>query len=328
LKDKQNLRAIIAAAQQIATNGYQAGNVEQYATASRESLLDAIQGAGGQAELIRLADGLQDVSRSIIAGEQLTGQIMTGYPCLDDRVGGLSSSLLHVVAGRPSMGKSAFCLNVAINAATAGHKVSYFTLEDAIPYQQRRAISRYSTVDLGDIIQGRVTSDLHHRINEAVGSIEALPLWMSDRGQTVDQIRAAAWSQKSVNGLDLLFIDHLGYVADQGKEYEVVSNATRKFAHLAKELEIPVVLVVQLNRGAEEKENSRPRLKDLRGSGRIEEDARSIWFCYRPGYYWPDDPAHDNVFELIIAKTSHGPTGLAQFYCNLAKMFFRDATGY
>ncbi len=327
VKDKAVFRKIIYTCQDIAAQGYQSTDLQQYALAANERLKSITGDAGYSEGLERLSEGISGVSDEIIRQQATGGLVKTGFDSIDSRVGGLWGNLLHVVAGRPSMGKSAFALNMALNVAADGKKVSIFSLEDARPYQQRRALASLADCNLSDIILGRVSHELHPAIIEATAKISSLPIWMSDRGQTVDQIRQAAWAQQSTHGLDVLIVDHLGYIADQGKEYQVVSEATRKFAYLAKELQIPVVLLVQLNRGAESEKAKLPQLKDLRGSGRIEEDARSIWFCFRKGYYFPDDPSLDGQFQLIIAKTSHGPTGIANLHCNLAKMQFRDRTG-
>jgi replicative DNA helicase len=114
-------------------------------------------------------------------------------------------------------------------------------------------------------------------------------------------------------------------VSDRGQsEYEINSAAIRRFAQGGKDLDMPVLLAVQLNREVETRSSKRPILADLRGSGRIEEDARVVWFAFRPGYYKPEDESLEHNWELIIAKAAHGPTGKVDLWCDLPKMFIRD----
>lgn len=275
-----------------------------------------------------LSDGLNAIASEILDGKGVPGRIKTGFHSIDNLAGGLYGELLTVLAGRPSMGKSALALNIAVNAAKCGNKVAYFSLEDARPFLQRRVLASLAGVPLSAIIHGNVQSEHFPAVLDAVTQVGAMPFYLSDRGQTVAQIRQSAWALHVTEGLDFAVVDHLGYVADKGKEYEVVSEATRQFAFLAKELKIPLLLLVQLNRAAGTKEDPNvPTLKNLRGSGKIEEDARAVWFAHRPWHY--DSSADPHEFQAHIAKNSHGQTGVALLFADFARMRFRELeTGY
>ena len=322
--DKAIIRGILHAGQVIAEIGQaDPQDARDYAQKARGLISDAGAGVGQKQGLTPLSDGLGDIASEILDGQGIPGRLKTGFDKLDSLAGGLYGNLLTVLAGRPSMGKSALALNIAINVARSDKKVAYFSLEDARPFLQRRVLSNLASVPLSGIIHGNVQTEHFPAVLDAVTLIDRLPFWLSDRGQTVAQIRQSAWALHTTAGLDLLIVDHLGYIADKGKEYEVVSEATRSMAYLAKELGIPVLLLVQLNRGQGGATDNRPTLKNLRGSGKIEEDARAVWFVHRPWYYEPKDNDPSNV-EIIVAKNSHGQTGVALLHADLARMQFRE----
>lgn len=318
-------RRVMFAGQQIADMGRaNPPDVQEYASNARNMISDAGAGAGRKQALVSLSEGLSGIAGEILDSKGVTGRLKTGFSSIDSLAGGLYSDLLTVLAGRPSMGKSALALNIAVNVARGGNKVAYFSLEDARQFLQRRIIARLADVPLSKIIHGGVKSEKYSQVLNAIKIMDNLPLWVSDRGQSVAEIRQSAWAQHVSTGLDLIVIDHLGYISDPGKEYEVVSAATRSFAFLAKELHVPVLLLVQLNRAVgSAKDGNIPTLKNLRGSGKIEEDARAVWFAHRPWYYDSED-GDPNEFRLIVAKNSHGPTGVATLWCDLARMYFRD----
>lgn len=325
VRQKSEIRRIIRAGEQIAASGYtNPESASEYATEAQSAISEATRGVGGETDLATVQGGLSGIVGDVLDGNGLSGQIKTGLRSIDKMTGGIYRNLLTVIGGRPSMGKSALALNIASNMASSGLHVSYFSLEDAREFVQRRLLARYSQCNLADIIHGRVSPQKHPDIIDATRKITGLPLSVSDRGQTSDQIRQALWRQKQRGALDVAIVDHLGYVTDKGREYDVTSEVCRKFAHLAKELEIAVVLLVQLNRGfADDKEGKIPTLKNLRGSGHIEEDARAVWFCFRPWYYdtESEDP-HD--YRIIVAKSSHGPTGIIKLRCDFETMSFCD----
>jgi replicative DNA helicase len=163
-------------------------------------------------------------------------------------------------------------------------------------------------------------------IVEASEVIHRAPIWIDDSaGLSAAAITQVAMAQRVTRGLDLLIVDHLGEVAGDAKDsmFEQVTKAGRALRDLAKSMNIPVLLMAQLNRKVEERADKRPQLSDLRQSGEIEQMARNVWFLFRRGYYLTD-AAEDRDLQLIIAKQAHGKTGMLELNCNLSRMDVRD----
>jgi len=326
VREKATIRAMIEAARKVAIAGYsQPDSVEDYVTEARSSVISAaslLYSAKGP-RLVK--DGLTELHEKLVRGEEPKGLIKTGMSEIDETTGGLWPGLLTVCGARPAMGKSAFALNVATNAALAGKRVLYITLEDVEEFVRLRLVARFSDINLQQLILRSVREVDHKKLVEAFSRIYNLSLWIDDSaGLTSGNIQQIAASHMNLHGLDLIIVDHLGHVADKGEKfYEVISKAARAFADMAKNLYIPVLLMAQLSRGVEGRNDKRPMLSDLRDSGKIEEVARFVWFLYRPGYY-TDNPDVDHMLKLIIAKASHGITGTADLWCDLSRMYIRD----
>ncbi len=325
------VRKIIYAAMDIAAKGF-AGvdNVPAYVEEANKTVLlaskDLDVGKGPQ----HIDDTINEVFRDLEKGEEPKGLIKTGIDAIDDVSGGLWPGLLTVVAGRPAMGKSSFVLNIATNVALSGKKVLYITLEDARKYVVMRMMSRFADIDLTDLTLRRIHNDQWPKLVEASSRLSGKkPLWVEDTtGLTSSAIRQIVITHKMFHGLDLVIVDHLGEVYDDGdSDTQVISNATRAFRDLAKDLDIPVLLAAQLNRKVEERRDKRPILSDLKQSGKIEEAARVVWFLYRPGYYEPDGEDWKEL-ELIVAKANHGKIGTLRLHSDLSRMYVRgwDAT--
>jgi replicative DNA helicase len=240
--------------------------------------------------------------------------------CTEIGIGGLAlwNRILTVVAGRPGMGKSAFCLNVALNLAAKGKQVLYLSLEDSSESQIRRAIARQCDVPLWQVRHNQVAE--HSKISNELTRFEALPLAICDEIMSAEKIDALAAAHKLQHGLDLLIVDHLGYIMGAGKEYELLSHSCRVMAAIAKQLDIPVLLAVQINREAAKRADHQPTLSDLHGSGRIEQDARAVWLLHRPEYYDGHKDNEKNCIEINIAKDSHAETRFFRVQCDLSKM--------
>jgi len=329
VRQKAAVRSMIYAAQEVVANGF--GGVpdtEEYLAQSRADITQAAQfvtGAGPQ----RIDQDVLDEMNYLQAPGDPPGLVRTGIGMIDNVTGGLWPGLMTVVAGRPSMGKSAFMINIACNAALNGYKVLYVTLEDTRRFVVKRLLSRYGDVDLHDLTLRNVKDpDAWKRLMDAANQLtQKHPLWVEDAGgltsAAVAQIAAA---HKSLHGLDLLVVDHLGEVADTGEsETSITTRAAQRFRDIAKELDIPVLLASQLNRKVEERPDKRPLLSDLRQSGAIEALARVVWFLYRPAYYLPDDEAEGRKdLQLLVAKASHGKTGMLRLWIDLSRMYVRD----
>ncbi|MDP8255761.1 MAG: replicative DNA helicase [Candidatus Alcyoniella australis] len=256
-------------------------------------------------------------------GSQITG-VATGYTDLDNLTAGLQPSELVILASRPSMGKTALALNIAENSALAGTPVALFSLEMSAKSLGVRLLCSHARIDVGRIRKGIVSGRDWSRIALATGVLAEAPIYIDDTpGITVTQIRSKARRIKAEHGLGLVVIDYIqmlkGRDGVNSREQEV-SEMSRGLKALAKELDVPVLALSQLNRQVEARDDKRPRLADLRESGAIEQDADVIMFIYRDAYYkrrqaaaegsdgFGDALPEDNSAEVIVAKQRNGPT--------------------
>ena len=244
---------------------------------------------------------------------QLTG-VPTGFTDLDKLTSGLQRGDLIVLAARPSMGKTAFSLNIAQNAATKGKKtVCIFSLE--MPREQlvQRMLSSESGVDMQAVRTGDITDDQLLRYAQALEPIASANIYIDDTpGCSVAEVRSKSRRLKSKEGLDLIIIDYLQQMdMGTGRESQTlrVAETTRALKILARELDLPILLLSQLSRAPEIRSDHRPIMSDLRDSGGIEQDADLIMFLYRASVYEEDA---DDTTEVILAKHRNGPTGVVR----------------
>jgi replicative DNA helicase len=246
---------------------------------------------------------------------EITG-VPTGFDDLDKLTGGFQRGDLIIIAARPSMGKTAFALNMARNAAIqAGKKVGVFSLEMNRRSLTLRLLSAEAEVDVSRFHRGYVsTRDLSH-LATAAGRLSNAPIWIDDSSSlTVLEMRAKARRLKHEHGLDLLVVDYLQLAQgapDVESRTQEISQISRGLKGLAKELDIPVIALSQLNRGPELRGEGhrRPLLADLRDSGAIEQDADLVMFIYRAEFYdRGENPENAGIAEIIVAKQRNGPT--------------------
>lgn len=320
-------RRVVAAAQEIAARGY-AGvtDFKAFIADARQSIADACGNAGaedGGAQL--LAEELKRVWTDVVEQRQPEGLVPTGMSTIDRICGGLWPGVLTVLAGRPGMGKSAFVLNVATNAALAGKRVLYMTLEDTRYFIAVRTLSRFAQIDNIALTMRAVRADQHRQLMEGFNAACGLTtLWVDDAsGLSIADIRARVLAHRDQHGIDLLVIDHLLEIQEDAEsETASVSRAARGCRDLVKELHVPGLLAHQLNRKVEDRADKRPALADLKQTGKVEEVARTVMFLYRPGYYEPDGDSRRDI-QCLIAKANHGKTGMAKLWGNLAEMYIR-----
>ena len=274
--------------------------------------------------------------------------ISTGFIDLDKKMGGLHSSDLIILAGRPSMGKTSLATNIAYNIAKSFQKrdnpdgssetldggiVGFYSLEMSAEQLAARILSETAEIPSEQIRRGDMTENEFRRFVEAAKSIESSPLYIDDTpALTIAQLASRARRLKRTNGLDALIIDYLQLVrAPSSRESRVneISEITQGLKAIAKELNIPVIALSQLSRQVENREDKRPQLADLRESGSIEQDADVVLFVYREEYYKerekPSDHDLENMAvwqeemdrlhgraELILGKQRHGPIGTVE----------------
>ncbi len=245
----------------------------------------------------------------------ITG-VPTGFTDFDDRTSGLQPSDLIIVAGRPSMGKTTFAMNLAENAAIKTKlPVLVFSMEMPGEQLAMRMMSSLGRIDQHKLRTGKLNDDDWPRLTSAVGLLAETPLFIDDTpALTPTDLRARARRVKREHGLGLIVIDYLQLMQVLGsKENRAteISEISRSLKALAKELSVPVVALSQLNRSLEQRPNKRPVMSDLRESGAIEQDADLIVFIYRDEVYNEDSPDKGTA-EIIIAKQRNGPIGTAR----------------
>jgi replicative DNA helicase len=261
--------------------------------------------------------------------EEITG-IPTGFAQLDRMTAGFHPGQLIVVAARPSMGKSAFSINLASHAALRAKKsVAFFSLEMSKEDVMVRLLSSEAKVHMSSLRNGRLQDSDWPRLIAAAGTISEAKLYVDDSaGISPYEVRARARRLKAKGELDMIVIDYLQFMQlKQTRESRAVevSEISRQLKSIAKELHIPVIALAQLNRAVEGRTDRRPMLSDLRESGSIEQDADIIMLLYREEYYDKEDPEKKGKSTVIIGKQRNGETGDVQLRFEGQYQLFRDA---
>jgi len=319
-------RAVISAAQDIATRGYRTADddTDNYLADAESAMIGAarLRGTAGTGPRL-IAEELPEALRALRDGVP-PGVIPTGLPAYDRFYGGLWPGQVHVIGGRPGMGKSCLALNLATNAARGGRKVLYVCLEDTRRQTVLRLLARFAGQSLRTLSLGRLPNDRWDAVLGATSVIQELPLWVDDTaGMTSAGIARVARRHQATVGLDLLIVDHVGDVADTGEsDTAIQSRAAVVLRDVIKVLDVPGILLVQLNRGVESRPDKRPKKSDLRQSGVIEQVARFILFPYRGGYYSGEN--HRRDMELVVAKATNFPVSTQRCWVDLSQMYVRD----
>lgn len=254
---------------------------------------------------------VDDVQARFDRGGAITG-LSTGFHDLDAKTCGLNPGDLVIVAGRPSMGKTAFALNVAEHVAVNDEKPALvFSMEMGKKQLSERSIASIGRVSMNALRSGRMSDDEWSRMSFAIGKLFKAPLLIDDSpALTVAQMRSRARRIAKKHGLSLVVVDYIQLATGEGQSREQeVSSISRGLKALAKEFNCPVIALSQLNRKVDERPNKRPLMSDLRDSGAIEQDADLILMMYRDEYYHPDTP-DKGIAEIIVAKQRMGETGI------------------
>ncbi|AJI08974.1 replicative DNA helicase [Bacillus cereus] len=244
--------------------------------------------------------------------------IPTGYSELDRMTSGLNNSDLIIVAARPSVGKTAFALNIAQNVATRSRKnVAIFSLEMDSNQLMMRILCAEGNIDAANLRNGKLTNEEWTKLTMAMGVISNSPLFIDDTpGISIEEIKKKCRKLKRERGLSLVLIDYLQLVTvmqsnRSTNRQEEVSIISKSLKALARELNVPIIALSQLSRGVESRQDKRPMMSDIRESGSIEQDADVVAFLYRDDYYNADTEAK-NIIEIIISKQRNGPTGVVE----------------
>jgi replicative DNA helicase len=320
VRDKALMRGLIHAANaaiaRAAEQSDPAGEVLNDAEAAIFQLSEKRIGRGfmGVQEIVKESFG--SVDALLQRGQRITG-LATHYPDLDEMTSGLQRSDLIIIAARPSMGKTAFAMNIAENASIEDQKVvGMFSLEMSREALLLRLLCSKARVDSHKMRTGSLWRDDMDKVVQAMEQLAHAPIFIDDTpGISLSEMRAKARRlQQSQGKLDLLIVDYLQLMSGGGRRYEnrtqEVSAISRGLKGLAKELKVPVVALSQLSRAPESRGGDhRPQLADLRESGSIEQDADVVAFIFREEVYKPEEPELEGHAELIIAKQRNGPTG-------------------
>lgn len=336
IKEKSTLRRLINASSNIIEKAY----TQEFE--SVESFVDS-----AETEIYKIGEGktksgltgaMEIVKASILKIEELykrkadvTG-IATGFTDLDKMTAGLHPGELTIIAARPSMGKTAFSLNIASHIAVRQKKTcAYFSLEMGKESMMMRLLSAEAKVSMGEIRNGRIQDSAWPKLISAAGSISESPIFIDDTpGMSPFEIRARARRLKAEHGLDCIIIDYLQLMSMKARfdsREREVSEISKALKALAKELQVPVIALAQLNRGVESRTDRRPMLSDLRESGSIEQDADVIMMLYRDDYYDKEDQDKQGHAEVIIGKQRNGATGAVKMRFDAKFNRFKDADG-
>jgi len=335
VRDKSIKRSVIAAATQIVEEGFEQTDRADRLLDHAESRIFEIGQQRARVTFRSLHDEMQDtfdyVEMLMNRGGELTG-LATGFKDFDEMTGGLQHGELIIIAARPSMGKTALALNLARNAAVDhGAKVAVFSLEMTTRALVLRLLSAEAGIDFATFRRGHIATNDYTRLSQAAGRLGSAPIWIDDSGAaTVLEMKAKSRRLRAERGLDLVIVDYLQLAHADGeseRREQEISAISRGLKALAKELDIPVIALSQLNRGPEMRTGSdkRPKLADLRESGAIEQDADLIGFIYREVVY--NKEADERHAELIVEKQRNGPTGIVHldFEARFARFADRSA---
>lgn len=327
VREKATLRMLIHASSEILKHAFDPQSEPREVLNKAEERIFAIHDKKHSGEVVTMYDVLLEVFDQLNNRDRAAAGVDTGYTDLDQLTGGLHKSELVILAARPSMGKTALACNIAEYVAVDARKtVLFFSLEMSKHELAQRMLCSRAEVNAHDVRHGRVSAMTHRKLVTASGEIGESPLFIDDSAsRTVVEISAAARRLKRKNDLALVIIDYLQLIEPddpRDPRQEQVARITRRLKVLARELEVPVICLAQLNRQAEVTKDNRPRLSHLRESGAIEQDADVVMFVHREEYYLsareradlennPADPDRNilGVAEIILAKQRNGPTG-------------------
>jgi replicative DNA helicase len=330
VRQKWMQRTLIYACTDILADSYEmTGEVDDLLQSAERrifSILEQTENTGN----IAIGDILMETFTRIDERINTVGDVSgttTGFTDLDEQTTGLQPTELIILAARPSMGKTAFVCNVAEAVARkSGKGVLLFSLEQSNHELAERFLCIVAKVNGHDLRAGNLTDEQRDQLMEASDELHNLPLFIDDKpGRTMTQVAALARRQHRKSPLGVIIIDYLQLIEPEDKaapREQQIAGISRRLKFLAKELQVPVIALAQLNRGVELREDKRPRLADLRESGAIEQDADMVMFLHRPDAYDPED--RPGEAEIVVAKHRSGPTGIVRLTWRKEFMRFED----
>ncbi len=316
VKDKALMRKLIQSGTQIVQNSFEADGSARELIDNAEKMIFDIGQSQIENKTVQIKDiiheSMEKIDQLFQRKEHITG-VATGFHEFDIKTAGLQPSDLIIVAGRPSMGKSAFATAIIEHAGINLKKpVVIFSLEMSKEQLVQRMLCSHARVDAQKVRTGYLSHQDWPKLTNAAGKLSEAPIFIDDSpGQTVLEIRAKARRLKMKHDISLIVIDYLQLMQGSAKtenRQQEISEISRSLKALAREIRVPVIAVSQLSRAVESRTGNRPMLSDLRESGAIEQDADVVVFLFREEYYAPSEE-NKNKAEAIIAKQRNGPTG-------------------
>ncbi len=338
VRQSSERRALVQAAHEIIRDAYDGGanNGRELLDQAEQKIFAIAQGRerGGsmmdmpnliKAALLRI-DAMQATD-----SDSVTRGLATHYGELDRKLNGLAPGALYVIAGRPSMGKTSFALNVIDNLTTRDDTaVLLFTLEVTKEQIAENMLCSHARVDAHRLMRGELSDEEYLKVPEAAGRLSQSKLFVDDTpGLTLTRLRAKARRMKTQHDIGLIVVDYLQLLSFDGmvesRQIEI-SRLSSALKQMSRELSIPVITLSQLNRAVESRQDKRPLMGDLRESGSIEQDADAVLLLYRDEYYYPDKLESKGKAEVIVAKNRNGPTGSVDLFFFPNMMRFENPT--
>ncbi|CAH0344908.1 replicative DNA helicase [Bacillus sp. CECT 9360] len=317
VEEKSLLRRLIRTATNIAQEGYsREDEVESLLGEAEKNIMEVAQRKNAGAfqnikdVLVKTYDNIEVLTNR---KDDITG-IPTGFAELDRMTAGFQRNDLIIVGARPSVGKTAFALNIAQNVATKTEEnVAIFSLEMGAEQLVMRMLCAEGNINAQNLRTGSLTDEDWRKLTMAMGSLSNAGIYIDDTpGVRIGEIRSKCRRLKQEQGLGMILIDYLQLIQGNGQSGEnrqqEVSEISRSLKALARELQVPVIALSQLSRGVEQRQDKRPMMSDIRESGSIEQDADIVAFLYRDDYY-DKETENQNIIEIIIAKQRNGPVG-------------------
>ncbi|MDU2108475.1 MULTISPECIES: replicative DNA helicase [Clostridium] len=311
IKDKSDRRNLIRAGRELISKSYEESEVESIISTVEDKIYKVINSKESE-DIIDMGQSVEKVLTRIENNYCNGGKILgntTGFKEIDNTISGLQKGDFIIVAARPSMGKTAFALNIGQHASK-GASVGIFSLEMTTEQLMERLISSRSLVEFGKIKTGKLDEAEFRKITDAANVLAKRKIFIDDKSTNLSDIKAKCRNLKIKEGLDVVIIDYLQLIEISDKtnsREQEIAKISRELKKLAKKLEITIVALSQLSRAPEQRTDHKPILSDLRESGSIEQDADVIFMLYRDEYY-NKESEEKNIAELIINKNRNGET--------------------
>ncbi len=331
VRQKKILRDLISASEQIGLSAFdESEDVDQLLDKAEKTVFGIGQRSLTQT-FLPIKEILSDTFERLDELSKYQGRLRglaTNFTDLDKILGGLQKSDLIILAARPSIGKTSLALDIARNVAVLNNQpVGLFSLEMSKDQLADRLLASTANINMWNLRNGRLTQDDYSRLQHAMGSLSDAPLYIDDAGSVnVLQMRAMARRLQANKGLSLIIIDYLQLMEPMNRFQSAVQQVTensRALKILAKELNVPVLVLSQLSRAVESRVPQIPRLADLRESGAIEQDADVVMFIYREDKY-NENSLNPNIAKILIEKHRNGPTGGVDLYFDEQRVSFRN----